>query len=290
MPYNFTHALVGLTALDKSAPPVRELAARRPDAFRIGTMGPDPYFGDSRPKPVFSPCREPLAGKMHSLDARVLFERMFSLAAGNETLEAYTLGFLCHFLLDAAAHPYIEARFPGGAHTPAEIQFDLMMTDRVRCPGVPAPPKRFYRTKRLRELDALHAELCAALFGMETKGDFARSFHKWILVNTVSYDPSGRKLRFFGALERLLRKPGKLTGFILARHPDSNDRLNLKRAEWRAPWAPETARTESFPDLFGAACREAPALLGAALSAMRTGDAAEALRLIGPRRMDARPV
>jgi hypothetical protein len=290
MPYNFTHALVGLTALNQTSQPVRIVASRRRDAFLIGTMGPDPYFGDSRPKPLFSACREPLAENMHALDARVLFASMFRLSAENETLEAYTLGFLCHFLLDSIAHPYIEARFPGKAHSPAEIQFDLMMTDRTQSPGVPVPPKRFYRTKRIRELDTLHAKLCAALFDIQTAGDFARSFRKWILINTLSYDPDNRKLRFFGALERLLHKPGVLTGLLVAHHPDPNDRLNAKHDEWRAPWEPQTPRTESFPDLFDDACREAPALLDAALHAMRTNDMSEALRLIGPRRMDARPL
>ena len=290
MPYNFTHALVGLTALNQANEQVKELIRRRMDVFLIGTMGPDPYFGDSRPKPLFSPCREPLAEQMHTLDARVLFGHLFRLAAGSETLMAYTLGFLCHFLLDTTAHPYIEARFPGKAHTPAEIQFDLMMTDRVRFPGVPAPPKQFYRTKRIRELDALHENFFMASSRLATKGAFARSLHKWIFINTVSYDPRNRKLSFFGALERLFRKPGKLTCLLVAHHPDPDDRLNLKHAEWRAPWAADTPRTESFPDLFDRACREAPALLEAALSAMQTGDAAEAFRLIGPRRMDAKPV
>lgn len=290
MPYNFTHALVGLIAREQVNPTVRALIDAHRGEFLIGTMGPDPYFGDSRPKPLFVPCREELADKLHSLDARILFSALFAFSRDDDVLAAYTLGFLCHFLLDTIAHPYIEARFSGKAHTPAEIQFDLMMTDRMQVPNVPAPPKVFCRTRNLARLDALHARLSGKLFDMHTAGAFARGFRKWIFVNTLSYDPDNRKLRFFSRAESFFGMPGKATGFIVAHHPDPNDRLNLTRSEWAAPWDKETIRTESFADLFNAACAEAPALLNAAFAAMRGGEPNAALALIGPRRMDARPV
>lgn len=290
MPYNFTHALVGLTALKKVNAPVRALINAHRGEFLIGTMGPDPYFGDSRPKPLFVPCREELADRLHSLDARKVFGTMFSLSQNNDVLAAYTLGFLCHFILDTTAHPYIEARFSGKAHTPAEIKFDLMMTDRIALPDVPAPPKVFYRTHKLTTLDKLHANLVRELFDMQTLGAFARGFHKWIFINTLSYDPDNRSFRFFSHIETCFNIPGKITGFIVARHPDPDDRLNLTHGAWAAPWKPEQTRTESFVDLFDAACKEAPALLNAAYAAMHGDDADAALKLIGPRRMDARPV
>ena len=289
MPYNFTHALVGLTALKGSSEAVIELTRKYRAEFLIGTMGPDPYFGDGMPKPLFQTSGLVLAEKLHVLDVRALFAAICPFAA-SEPQQAYVLGFLCHFLLDTIAHPYIEARFSGHAHTPSEIQLDLMMTDRVSFPGVPEQPRNFYRTRHLSELDALHAQLSRSLYQMDTRGMFARGFRKWILVNSISYDPHNRKLRFFSGVERLFRIPGKLTSFLVAHHPDPDDRLNLSHAEWRAPWDKEVARTESFPELFSRACAEAPGLMDAALLAMRGGEIAEALRLIGARRMDARPV
>ena len=294
MPYNYTHALVGLTALKQSNERVRALVGAHPGAFLCGTMGPDPYFGDEMPKPLSAPCRKVVADRLHALDAREIAAVLLPLAADSPAKQAYVLGFLCHFLLDTNAHPYIEARFSGKAHTPAEIQIDLMMADRLLEPGVPAPPKKFYRTPALNELDALHTALAQTLFGLGEKGAFARSFRKWMRINTISYDPHNRKLRFFTGLERLFKTPGKLTGFLVARHPDPGDRLNLQHAVWRAPWKPDEARTESFPELFERACAEAPALLNAALDAMELRDPlrgvlSAVLPLIGARRMDARP-
>jgi hypothetical protein len=291
MPYNFTHALVGLTAKQFFSPEITALIDAYPDLFRIGTMGPDPYFGDAMPKPLFAPYRVDLADKLHKLDMRELFAAMLPLARGNDALCAYVLGFLCHFVLDTTAHPYIEARFSGKAHTPAEIQMDLRMADRVAFPGVPTPPRHFYQTCHLNELDAFHAALAKSLFSLETKGVFRRSFRKWIAVNTLSYDPQNRKLRFFSALERFLGAEGKITGYLVSRHPDPNDRLNVSHDVWHAPWKPDCSRTESFVDLFDRACAETPELLHAAWAALHAGECSEeALAAIGARRMDARPV
>ena len=289
MPYNFTHALVGLTALQHTSEAVSTLVSKNLGEFLIGTMGPDPYFGDSMPKPLFADCRLDLAAKFHTLDARTLFAALFPLAKDSAAKQAYVLGFLCHFLLDTNAHPYIEARFLGEAHTPAEIQIDLMMTSRLSYPGVPEKPRVFYKTAHLFELDELHTQLSKSLFAMETQGAFARGFRKWIRVNTLTYDPGNRKLKFFSKLESRFHAPGKITSFLVSRHPDPDDRLNLQHAVWRAPWD-ETARTESFVELFERACAEAPDLMTAALKAMESGDDTEAIKLVGARRMDARPV
>lgn len=290
MPYNFTHALVGLSAIDQTSEPAAALVRANMREFLIGTMGPDPYFGDSMPKPLFRPCRVDLAEKLHTLDARVLFAALLPLARKSKPKQAYILGFLCHFLLDTNAHPYIEARFAGKAHTPAEIQMDLMMTARLSFPGVPDRPRRFYRTKHLKELDELHAELCLALFSMQTRGVFTRGFRKWILINALTYDPTNRKRAFFGKLERFFHAPGKITNFLVSRHPDPDDRLNIRQHVWNAPWAKDAARTESFVALFERACKEAPELMRTAFLAMNGADPAKAIAQVGARRMDARPV
>ena len=290
MPYNFTHALVGLTALKHTNEAVAALAQEHLGEFLIGTMGPDPYFGDAMPKPVFSPCRVDLAEKLHTLDARALFASLLPLAQGSKPKQAYVLGFLCHFLLDTNAHPYIEARFSGKAHTPAEIQMDLMMTSHIAFPGVPQKPRRFYRTAHLKELDALHAALSKSLFSMDTRGAFARGYRKWIWVNSMTFDPRNTKRSFFAGLERLFGIQGKITSYLVSRHPDPDDRLNLNHAIWRAPWAESTARAESFVELFERACAEAPVVLDSAMRAMQGGENTGTLELIGARRMDARPV
>ena len=93
-----------------------------PAAYRAGAMGPDPYFADSMPRPLFFRSRAALAGQMHQSDARLLL-CAFLRHADSPIKRAYALGFLCHFALDANAHPYIFSRFPGAA--PITLRSDL---------------------------------------------------------------------------------------------------------------------------------------------------------------------
>ena len=80
MPYNFTHALVGLTALQQSSEAVADLARRYRAEFLIGTMGPDPYFGDGMPKPLFQKNGLILAEKLHVLDGLTPGMRTLNIA------------------------------------------------------------------------------------------------------------------------------------------------------------------------------------------------------------------
>lgn len=289
MPYNYAHALIGLLAREQVLPATRETIDASPAAFLIGTMGPDPYFGDLILKPLLKPSKLNLTQLQHGADARALFDA-FANAAKSDAQKAYTLGYLCHFLLDSTAHPYIEARFSGKLHTPAEIALDLMLIDRMPDARLPAPPKRLYRTSALNELDALHADVNETLFGSKTRGVFARSYHKWLLINAISYDPGNRKLRFFTALSHIFGFLKPAIPYLLSHHDDPNDRLNLTRAAWYAPWSPAQARTESFPDLFLAACDSAPALLDAACASIQSGERTAVDALLGARCMNAAPL
>ncbi len=255
MPYNYTHALVGLLAVSGLEPPAQKFVRENRAAFLIGTMGPDPYFGDAFPPPLCSPCRETFAGFLHGLPAKTLLPALFSSCEGKHARIAYTMGFLCHFVTDAAAHPYIEARFSGKAHTPAEIALDLALIRSLPQADLilPMPPKRLYDKSLLPELDRLHASLFFALGRGKTQGAFARSARKWIRLNALTYDPRGRKLRFFSALETALRIENGASRFLVAPHEDLCDRMNLSHAPWSAPWAKAELRTESFPDLIEAA-------------------------------------
>ena len=93
MPYNYTHALVGLTALKQSNERVQALVRAHLGAFLCGTMGPDPYFGDEMPKPLFAPCRKAVADRLHTLDMRAVAASLLPLAADSPAKRAYALGF-----------------------------------------------------------------------------------------------------------------------------------------------------------------------------------------------------
>jgi len=278
----------------EASPAAAGFIAACPAAYRAGAMGPDPYFADSMPRPLFFRSRAALAGQMHQSDARLLL-CAFLRHADSPIKRAYALGFLCHFALDANAHPYIFSRFPGAAHTPGEMHMDLPLAVLLDKTARIEPPQRFFRLTKdeLHEIDALHAAVVQALFGEESRGVFTRSYRKWIyLVNRLAFDPRGGKRRFFGRVERWFHKPGLITGWLVTNDPKDalSDPMNLHHSPWAATWAPDETRSESFIDLFDAALAEAPALLGAAAAGLMTGDFADALAGLSGRCMYGSPL
>ena len=293
MPFNYAHALLALEAAEQTSAAAGVIALH-PQAYRAGAMGPDPYFADTMPSPLFVKNRADLAGHMHSADIRLLLDALFR-CADTPLKRAYTLGFLCHFTLDTNAHAYIFARFPGSAHTPGEMHMDLPFAALIGKTALITAPPRFFRLTRreLAEIDALHADIDKTLFDTDSRGVFARSYKKWVyLVNRLSFDIKGGKRRFFGWLESLAERPGRITGWLVTRDPadEARDIMNLRHETWAAPWAPAEERTESFLDLYNAALRETPALLDAAALGFESGDGEAALTLAGGRCMNGGPV
>ncbi len=279
MSFNYAHALTGFYALKncKNIDQVGILAHK--DAFFLGTMGPDPYYGDAYPPPFPGRARSDLADRLHALDLCALLTAMLSLSDGSPVRTAYTMGFLCHVLLDSHVHPYIEARFPGQLHTPAEIAMDIPLVRRANIPALLAPPATFYKLDAADEIDALHADVFDRLFSLSTRGVYARSLKKWLRLNTFLYDPDGRKYARLRAFPKLQR-------YCIAPRPEkeTEDLLNLSHKPWAAPWSPAQVRTSSVPERMEIAMREIRCLIDriasgereAALSALegRTADAA----------------
>lgn len=293
MPFNYAHTLLALSAAEASSA-AGDFIAACPKAYRAGAMGPDPYFADAMPKPLLSKSRAGLAEQMHKTDARKLLSACFH-HADSPVKRAYALGFLCHFTLDANAHAYIFARFPGAAHTPGEMHMDLPLAALLGKADVIGPPQRFFHLTKdeLMEIDALHADMCRTLFDEQSRGVFARSYRKWIdLINRLAFDPGGGKRRFFGRIERWLKRPGLITGWLVTNDPSDAplDPMNLSHKPWAAPWAADLPRRESFIDLFNAALDETPALLDAAAAGFVTGDFSEALHGVAGRCMHGSPL
>ena len=153
----------------------------------------------------FRPAGVDLAGKLHALDGRVLFSAHAAACKGQRSHAApICWAFFVTFCWTPIAHPYIEARFFGcAAYTPAEIQMDL--DDDRPDPSFRGSRVRrsasFTRTKPpARAGRAAHRELSKSLFPAgEKRAHLPAVFTSGSLVNSISYDPQKRKLRFFGA-------------------------------------------------------------------------------------------
>lgn len=129
MPNYYAHLLFGRKVLSALPAPLAEGLREEGSAFEVGCCGPDPLFfhGYGRTDPL----RE-LGLSMHHQSCRIPARRLLELVrAGRPGAAGYAGGFLCHFALDAACHPYIEARAARGAsHFAMELELDRALLER----------------------------------------------------------------------------------------------------------------------------------------------------------------
>lgn len=288
MPYLYAHALHGLSAQALFEKPLFDITSAHADAFLLGLYGPDVYFGDRLPPPLFAKHQKQLANDLHGLDAGVLFQKLFALTYRDDRAFSYAIGFLCHFVLDSTLHPYIESRARGGDHTRYEMRQDLLIRKRADDARLFVPPTALYRTDTaLRLADTLHTLLFKELFARNTDGVYRRSYKKWQRVQQLVYDPTGRKRKLLARLDRASGHEGRLSGFLLTIDPDdARDLFNEAHEPWCAPWDIHSVSTESYFDLFDSAVLDASAIANSAFTERAYGIFDDAISIIGHRCMD----
>ncbi|MCL2695628.1 MAG: zinc dependent phospholipase C family protein [Clostridiales bacterium] len=251
--------------------------------FLLGCLGPDVFFYDRLPPPLFRRNEKKLGNAFHNMDAA-----SFLTAAGasprptaHSSLRreqapallltahcplptahsSYICGLLCHFALDAWVHPYIESRATGPAHS----RFEALIDSRL-LPGFSERDDPFAGLPPVSAagpVDALWTDWSAALCGKKVAGVFTRSYRNFLTVAKLLFDPHGRKSAFARCLEWPFGGKGKLSGFLVwPGRADEDDCLNMGRKPWAPPWARERVSASSFEDLFDGAAEEAVSLIG----------------------------
>lgn len=144
MPNYYAHLLFGSAVLERLSPGLRaEVEADLPP-FQAGLFGPDPLFFYHLARPGNYPRQKGLA--LHKVPVRPTAERLREMAGASLPHgKAYAAGFLCHFALDAAAHPEVNrlAEALGLTHTGIEAELDraLMLSQGVDpLRETPLPP------------------------------------------------------------------------------------------------------------------------------------------------------
>lgn len=128
MPSNFAHYLFGQQLLPKLPDDLQKIIRPNLTLYQIGQHGPDIIFYH-RPFLPHSVAR--IGFQMHKLPARYFFEQArdtIGLTA-DPRLIAYTMGFLCHFILDSNCHGYIYEKIKEVhiSHAELETEFDRML-------------------------------------------------------------------------------------------------------------------------------------------------------------------
>lgn len=134
MPAVYAHLRFGEEVV-KSLPPIySSLTQKYPEAFALGTQGPDILFYH---QPFKANELKARGTHFHNVSGNEFFRLQAEklLATKGETVQeilerggayaAYILGFLCHFTLDVQCHPYIDERtFEALSHSKLESELD----------------------------------------------------------------------------------------------------------------------------------------------------------------------
>ena len=126
MPSTYAHYRFGQLVLDQLSASQKLIIEKNRDLYDIGLHGPDIlfYYRPVKSNPI---CKSGYA--MHEEKGEKFFEearRIYQENNGSDADIAYLYGFICHFALDARAHPYVEkyVREKQVSHTRIEVEFD----------------------------------------------------------------------------------------------------------------------------------------------------------------------
>ncbi len=280
MPALITHDRFGKDLLKKGAAPFvstdRECAA-----FLLGNQGPDPLFYC-----VASPSLwgyRKLGNLMHRDEPSVLIMALLDSvdevpASGHSIARAYVAGFLCHYLLDRAAHPLVysqefeicDAGIEGltredGTEVHAVIESEIDEVVLFTREGLTIadfkPHREILRCdeQTLSIVSYLVAIATEKALGITTRFDlFAKSVHGFrLLQGAVFHSPRGVKRRVLGATERLLRSHSFLQA--MTHRPIGEECCHFDNHDnhpWTNPFTGDVS-TASFQDLFDRAQAEA---------------------------------
>ena len=280
MPALITHDRFGKDLLKRGAAPFvstdRECAA-----FLLGNQGPDPLFYC-----VASPSLwgyRKLGNLMHRDEPSALIMALLDSvdevpASGRSIARAYVAGFLCHYLLDRAAHPLVysqefeicDAGIEGltredGTEVHAVIESEIDEVVLFTREGLTIadfkPHREILRCdeQTLSIASYLVAIATEKALKITTRFDlFAKSVHDFrLLQGAVFHSPRGVKRRVLGATERLLRSHSFLQAMTHRPIGEEYCRFdNHDNHPWTNPFTGDVS-TASFQDLFDRAQAEA---------------------------------
>ncbi len=121
MPSHYTHLVFGRLVLEALPTALRKTALQAEDAYYAGLHGPDILF-------YYHPLRaNPVSKKgfdIHFRSGLDFFAPAKQILRENPSpaRRSYLMGFLCHYMLDSACHPYINQKIQESGVTHAEIE------------------------------------------------------------------------------------------------------------------------------------------------------------------------
>lgn len=280
MPSFYSHFYMAERASRLAQRSVAELIERNRGAFRIGAQGPDVffYFVTSLNKKMKS-CAY-VGALLQNRNVGEAMALLLGAAKKDELTRAYFFGYLCHYALDCAAHPYVMAMACDACHTPFENRLETSLLEYAG-----QDPKKYHPISALphgeaeaKKLDEMWAPLLKKLAPTAPDRLFLKAFRATKRGFRLLDDTKGIKTALLG---RMGNPPGSPTAALhTGRNESDIDYLNAAHRAWSPVWDGKP-HTESFIDLIDIAVNDACGMFDAAYTAWMTGEPAPALARIG---------
>ena len=234
MAYLLAHTLFGSRVLSK--------LSFKPDDeanFYLGCVGPDMFFFDRIPPPLFRHHQKIIGNLLHHERGSDLLRAFLDCESEHHGLRGFLYGMLCHLALDAAVHPYIESQCSGLDHTRFEVLIDMQLYREYGLEiGRPSFKQRHADYKRA---GAYMASIIEILYYKDLPKAYERSYKKFLRVHRILFDTTGRKLWLARLIDKIIKKDNCVAGFVLSVGlEDKNDSRNLLHRRWSAPWRADT--------------------------------------------------
>lgn len=129
MPSNYAHITFAKKVLPQLDVALQHRIQGEMAEYQVGSLGPDLLFFHP---PVFMSRIAKIGSDMHNRPARDALERLRPLVlSGAPYAASYAAGFICHFVLDNACHPFVNdmAKQAKVSHLGLEVELDRYIAE-----------------------------------------------------------------------------------------------------------------------------------------------------------------
>ncbi len=248
---------------------LRDIIRHYHNVFTLGEQGPDLFFFE--PTSYIRRKGNP-ASFAHDMDSGLFVMSLIKHASSisdptdRKIAIAYSAGFLGHYELDTAIHPYVYGRVdPDGTFTLKTLGHHFLLENDIdsavyeHATGRPLSSFRMHSVIRLtlheiRVITSLLYKAYSEIYPSAHAGLFLmyRAVICELLAAFLLSDSTGIKKRLVLRAEKLILGFPFATGIICSKDPapSMDDPFNLKKSPWINPATPDHPHNESVPDLF----------------------------------------
>lgn len=287
MPQFTTHYLFGETVEKQLPADIENMIKKEHSAYFWGLQGPDILFYSEIIRT--RGCLLKIGVAMHYADPEAIFSIMLNyISVRKDTSEydclcAYLYGFVCHYALDANAHPFVysfqQKMHKGpryGRHALIESRIDSLMYRQLKD-----EPISTFKIKSLYKkyepfmmcVSKMYVEIIKQVLGKTVAAkQLVNGFSSCLRVNSVFYGITGVIAGWLVKLpEFVCGRTGIISSFTRFDHINS-DTLNLKHEVWHNLCDPDICYKLSFPEIFDISRNEAVSLIGKCSEILSSGD------------------